>query len=242
MIEQLERLPKESAREYALRFLKHNIVQTHLEPGAVVSVNDMATIMGISRTPIREAMLELEKVGMLEIFPQSGSRVSYISYDKVHASRFIRLHLEMAVVAVACERFRPQDGQPFEEILHAQGLCLQQSNHNRLMDLDNLFHRQIYIVAGNMMAYQVMESHLCHFDRVRRLILGAHDDIQIVNDHHAIYKALREGDKRGAKKAFILHLSRYLEDEKAIRASYPHYFNDRDRVAIDMDASGTLQR
>lgn len=226
MIEPLERLPKESAREYALRFLKHNIVQTRLKPGAAVNVNDMAAIMGISRTPIREAMQELEKMGMLEIFPQSGSRVSYISYDKVHGSRFIRLHLETAVLTVACERFRPEDSLPFEEVLHAQDFCLQQHNHNRLMDLDNLFHRQIYILADNLMAYQAMESHRCHFDRVRRLILAAHDDIQIVNDHHTIYKALREGDKRGAREALVLHLSRYLEDEKTIRAKYAHYFND----------------
>lgn len=226
MIEHLERLPKESAREYALRFLKHNIARTYLKPGTALNVNDLVALMGISRTPIREAMQELEQVGMLEIFPQSGSRVSYINYDKVHGSRFIRLHLEMPVVAVACERFGPRDRLPFEEILHAQELCLQQHNHNRLMALDNLFHRQIFILADKMMAYQVMESHLCHFDRVRQLILGAHDDIQIVNDHQAIYKALREGDKRRAKKALALHLSRYLEDEKTIRAKYPQYFND----------------
>lgn len=226
MIEHLARLPKESAREYALRFLKHNIVLMHLKPGTAVNVNDMAALMGISRTPIREAMQELEKVGMLEIFPQSSSRVSYISYDKVHGSRFIRLNLEMPVVAVACERFMPKDSLPFEEILHAQELCSQQHNNNRLMDLDNLFHRQIYVLADNMMAYQAMESHLCHFDRVRRLILGAHDGAHIVKDHQTIYRAIRAGDKREAKKALVLHLSRYLEDEKAIRINYPQFFND----------------
>lgn len=225
-IEQLRRLPRESAREYALRFLKHNVVQVRLEPGTMVSVEEMAQLMGVSRTPVREAMQELEKVGMLEIYPQSGVRVSYIDYDKIHESRFIRLNLETGVIEEACERFRPEDGHIFEENLHAQEWCRRQGDNGRLMELDNLFHRQIYILADKMMTCQVMESYRWHFDRVRRLVLGALDTIGLINDHHAIYKTLRERDKHAAKQALIAHFSRYLDDRKVVRAKFPGYFND----------------
>jgi DNA-binding GntR family transcriptional regulator len=68
-----ERLPKESARDYALRILKHNIIHLELAPGIVVSENELSSQLELSRTPVREALIELSKSGIVEILPQRAA-------------------------------------------------------------------------------------------------------------------------------------------------------------------------
>jgi len=77
-MELLERIAREPARDYALRVLKHNIVILELKPGSIVSENELAAEMGLSRTPVREALQELSKVQIVEIFPQKGSSITKI--------------------------------------------------------------------------------------------------------------------------------------------------------------------
>ena len=68
-----ERTGRETGRNYALRILKENIVMLELEPGSRISENELAQELGVSRTPVREALIELSKSKIVEIFPQKGS-------------------------------------------------------------------------------------------------------------------------------------------------------------------------
>jgi DNA-binding GntR family transcriptional regulator len=222
----LPRQTQESAKEYALRLLKYNITRCRLAPGAMISAAELAEAAGISRTPAREAMQELSKSGVLEIYPQAGSRVSYLDYGKIHESRLIRLALETIVVEAACERVTPADCQEFEDILQLQENCLQREARDKLLELDDRFHRQFYVQTGKLYTYQVLEDALIHFDRVRRLSLSALPDLRIVEDHRNIFAAVRDGDKALAVRRLRAHLSRYLDDEAVIRASYPGYFKN----------------
>ena len=71
-----ERLKRETAREYALRIIRQNIISLDLEPGSRISENELASELGISRTPVREALIELSKIKVIEIYPQRGSYIS----------------------------------------------------------------------------------------------------------------------------------------------------------------------
>ena len=221
----LPRLPKEPARDYALRFLKHNIVNLHLAPGSMVSASELAEATGLSKTPVREAMQEMEKTGVLEIFPQAGSRISYINYDVIHESSFIRLSLETKMVELACERIDERGEEEFEKILEEQERCHREERNTQFLLLDHLFHRQIYVLTGRMLTYQTLERCLLHFDRLRSISFNAVSVGQFVKDHREIFDAIRRHDKRLARKLVKRHLTRYLRDEKIIRAKYPHFFN-----------------
>lgn len=225
-MEQLPRQARESARDYALRFLKHNIINLHLRPGTMISAAEMAEVTGISRTPIREAMQELEKTGILEIFPQAGSRISYIDYSRIHESCFIRQTLETAVVDLACEVITPADEHAFRDILDLQAKCVERGNAGGFLELDHMFHRQLYKLTDKPLTRQTLEGCLWHFDRLRSLSFTAVSIGQFVEDHRAIFEAIRARDKRAARKLVLRHLTRYLDDEKVIRAKYPEYFND----------------
>ena len=67
-----DRHPRENGRDYAMRVIRDGIISLELEPGSVISDRELATEMNLSRTPVREALLELAKVKIVEIYPQRG--------------------------------------------------------------------------------------------------------------------------------------------------------------------------
>lgn len=226
----IPRIAKESARDYALRFLKHNIINLHFKPGSMVSVWELSDIIGVSRTPIREAMQELEKTGILEVFPHAGSRISYIDYDRIHESCFIRITLETAIVGEVCGLFSPEHEAAFEDILYAQRREVERNNPATdpalFLEVDNRFHRLLYCIANKELTYQTVMNCLWHFNRLRAISFSTVDIQRLVVEHEEIYQAIREGDKRLAKKLTMKHLSGYLNDEAAIRSKYSEYFAD----------------
>ncbi|MDR0423986.1 MAG: GntR family transcriptional regulator [Clostridiales Family XIII bacterium] len=219
---------KESARERAYRILKNSIIMLELEPGTMVSESDLAAKIGVSRTPVREALMELGKTKIVEIIPQKGSFISNIDYDLVEESRFMRLVLEMAVVEIACESAVDEDLLELEENLVMQDFCISSFNSDKLMELDNQFHKKIFCIANKLQTYNMLSAMSVHFDRVRKMSLDTVEntvkDIKIVADHQAILKAMREKDKAAAKQHMEKHLSRCRIDEQRIREKYPGYF------------------
>ena len=85
-----ERLPGESARDYAFRVIKQNIVSVELKPGSLLSENELSSRLGISRTPVREALSDLARVSILETLPQRGTFIALIDPKMVEDSRFLR--------------------------------------------------------------------------------------------------------------------------------------------------------
>ncbi len=217
------RLPRETAREYALRILKRNIVSLSLAPGSMVSENELSEAMGLSRTPIREALIDLSRTQIVEILPQRGSRVSLIDYELVEESRFLRLVLEKAVVELACERADTLDFSTLEENLKLQSFYLANDMLDRLMEADDAFHRELFRLTRKQNAYQLLSGMTLHFDRVRNLSLMKVRETKFVSDHTAIYEAVRAGKTQEALDAVTKHLSRYKIDEVAIRQQYPQY-------------------
>ena len=105
----LERFARESGRDYALRTLKENIIRAELEPGAYISENELAAQLGLSRTPVREALIELSRCKAVEISPQKRSQVAYIDEALVEEARFARKVLEPAVAAQVCATATEED-------------------------------------------------------------------------------------------------------------------------------------
>lgn len=217
--------PKETAGEYALRVLKENIISLALEPGSMISENEIATLLGISRTPVREAFIELSRVGIVEILPQKGSRINLIDYSLVEESRFLRMVLEREVVRLLCEMEERPDLSALQENLSLQAFYVEHHNPEKLLELDNVFHALLFQIANKVQCYGwMMEGLSVHFDRVRSMSLNAVKEIKIVSDHQAIADAIQQQDALQATFMMEKHLSRYKIDEHAIREKYPTYF------------------
>ena len=100
----------ETARQYAYRTLRENIISLDLEPGAPFNDVEMSQMIGISRTPVREAVIQLsEESRIIEIFPQRGMRIALIDVELVEEARFLRLVLEKAAVELVCGQADEED-------------------------------------------------------------------------------------------------------------------------------------
>ncbi|WP_367565433.1 GntR family transcriptional regulator [Lacrimispora sp.] len=219
-----ERILKETGREYALRMLKDNIIHLDLVPGSMLSENELSAEMSLSRTPVREALIELSKVKIVEIYPQKGSAVSLIDYDIIEEARFMRNVLECAVVELACKSPSKEDLLKLQENVRLQEFYMENRSSERLLELDNEFHQMLFHMTGKDQVYQLMDSITIHFDRIRSMSLEAVKELKLVSDHQAIVEAIVAQDSDKAKALMEKHLSRYKIDEKALRDKYPGYF------------------
>lgn len=220
-----ERRYTETARDYALRVLKSNIVAMELAPGAMVSENELAAQMGLSRTPVREALMDLAKCRMVDVLPQRGSRIALIDYALVDEARFAREVLEVAILDLVCSDATDRDIAQLRQNVRLQKLTQEPDMAGTLsmMELDDAFHRMLFAIAKKENTYEMLCSMTIHFDRVRHLALGVVRDSKIIADHEAICEAVARRDIDGAKAAMKAHLSRAKVDEEIIRNTYPQY-------------------
>lgn len=219
-----ERLPRESGRDYALRNIKENIINLELVPGSQISENELAAEMGLSRTPVREALIELSKVEIVEIHPQRKSTVPLINSELVEESRFMRNLLECAVVELVCEMAGPMDIERLNANIRLQSFYLDGTYTNELMALDNQFHGMLFEIAKKTRVFQLIQNIAIHFDRVRGMALSSVKDLKVVQDHQDLVELIRQKDAKGAQELMTLHLNRYKIDLPTIRAAYPQYF------------------
>ena len=213
--------PKESGRDYALRCLTENILNLELTPGSMVSENELAAQLGLSRTPVREALMALAKVRLVDVYPQRGSAVALVDYELVEETCFMRRIFEVAVVEVACKTATEEDKVALKDNVAAQERFLQEGRPEQLMPLDNELHKMLFLIAHKTQMWDMMSSYTLHFDRVRRMALDPVRNDRNVADHRAIVDAICTGDAAQAKKLMERHLNRYKVDENALRSRYP---------------------
>ena len=221
-----KREPRETGREYALRTLKENIIRLELAPGSMLSENELAAQMGLSRTPVRDALVELSKVDIVEIYPQRGSAIARIDYDLVEEARFMRLVLEKAVVEQVCALAAPADLQRMRHNLRLYQECMDAGDSDAGLETDNNFHRILFQIARKDRVFGLIRNMSIHFDRVRRLSLSTVKDTKVLADHTAIVDAVEAGDAPLAVRLMEEHLTRYQYDAEILRGAYPDYFKN----------------
>lgn len=219
-----EKKAGETARDYAFRVIKDNIVSLEFIPGTFVSENEMALELGLSRTPVREAIIDLAKASVIETVPQRGNYVTLIDPEMVNESRFLRQVLDKAVIQVACESHDEEGLAMLEENVQLQEFYLDKNAENKIFLLDNQFHEGIYKIAKKGRIFEMRSTLMIHFDRVRSLAVETVKDMKIVKDHREMLEAIKRNDKEAAVALVDKHLGRYQFDQDIIRAQYPEYF------------------
>lgn len=214
----------ETARDYAFRVIKENIVSLEFTPGTFVSENEMALELGLSRTPVREAIIDLAKASVIETVPQRGNYVTLINPDMVEESRFLRQVLDRAVIEVACNTDDAEGIAALEENVQLQEFYLDKNAGDKIFVLDNQFHEGIYRLARKSSIFEMRSTLMIHFDRVRSLSVETVKDMKIVKDHREMLEAIKSHDVATAVQLVDKHMNRYQVDQDIIRAQYPEYF------------------
>lgn len=221
-----ERNPSETNRDYALRMIRNNIISLDLVPGSLLSENELSKELAVSRTPIREALIELSRVGIVEILPQRGSRIALIDYDLVEESRGLRTIVEQRIVELLCNCKQELNFELIEENLALEEFYFHSRNYAKLMEVDNNFHHILYTLANREMTYQLVNDMNIHFDRVRELSLYTDDRTYLVDEHREIMAAIKNRDAKSAKEITLKHMSHYRQDKQGIINKYPQFVKE----------------
>ncbi len=218
------KLEKESNRDFAFRVIKENIINLELAPGSMISEQDIANELHLSRTPVHEAMQELSSTKIIEILPQRGSHVSLIDMALVDEAIFVRSTIESAITEMACQQATESNIQELEENVTLQQFYYEKNNLDKIMELDNAFHEMIYKITNKMQCHYMVRTMNIHYDRFRELRLHTSNPASIIKEHRGILEAMKAKDSEKAKELILKHLNRLFIDEKEIRKKYPNYF------------------
>lgn len=218
------KLPKETNRDYALRTIRENIINLELKPGTMISEQDIANELNLSRTPVHEALQELSTSKIIEILPQRGSYVSLIDMNLVEEAIFLRSTIESEIASLACENATEQDINELEENVNLQEFYLSKDNVDKILELDNEFHKKIYTIANKMQCYVVVKMMNIHHDRLRGMHLHTSNPITVVEEHKMILETFKNKDSKASKEMIIKHLSRLHNQEADIRKKFGNFF------------------
>lgn len=220
-----ERNVNESARDYALRIIKYNIVCLELKPGSRVNDHELAAELGLSRTPVREALIELSNVAIVQMFPQKASVIAPIDFSLMEEAYFMRENLECAVVRRCCQMADGAMLAPLYENLALQEFYLNQPlQNNRLSYLDNEFHRLLFAVAGLNLVHSLLDTFSIHFTRIAALFYRENKEREAVQMHRNLLEAIMRHDEEGSVQIMKEHLSYFQVEKEEIFNRFPQYF------------------
>ncbi len=207
--------------------LREAIVRGDLEPGRPISENDLSAQLGVSRTPIREALGRLRDDRLVEILPQRGTFVSRISPQAVADAQFIREALETAAVRRAAEVAGERDIAEMEANLNAQDRANEAHDLDAFYILDDGFHRSLCDLSGHPTVWAVSDRAKAHLNRVRRLSLGTPGYLsEMIEEHRAVLAAVADHDADSAEELLRHHLRMVLREVPRLRTEHPDYFEN----------------
>ena len=205
--------------------LRHLIVHCTLPPGSPIREKDFSEQMEVSRTPIREALLQLETEGLVEIYPQSCTRISKISMEEVRESHFIREAMESATVRFAAQLGDSDFHNQLNKRLQEFNDVLETAEKNLLFDLDELFHRTIAEFRFKNRLWKMTNIAKSHMDRVQHLTLPLPKRIyEISDEHQRVADCIFHHLPDQAVRAIQDHLSVIFSDIERIQKEHSEYF------------------
>ncbi|MDP7703450.1 GntR family transcriptional regulator [Mycobacterium sp. TY815] len=200
-----------AAKDRALDYVKAKVLTGEFPGGELISEGEVATALGMSRTPVREAFLQLEAAGLLRLYPKRGALVVPVSPDEVRAVLQARLVLEEFAVRAVIGRGPAACAAVYERLsaqVQRQRKAAAGAELHEFLESDRAFHNATLEAAGNAILagfYSTLR------DRQMRMIgeSARHPErlATIIDEHERIARAFRDGDGDGARLAVRAHLS-----------------------------------
>ena len=220
-------MDKTSIQAFVYATLKSSILCLKLKPGAVVSTQEIATKLSVSRTPVREAFIRLQRDGLVNIFPQKETVVSRINLRRIEQERFIRESLECANIDTILRRGGPYDLSALYKNIQEQKRVLAEEylDGYKFFTIDNEFHRMLFALGGQELSAQVVADTNTHYTRVRLVTLGNAEIARAsILEHEMILSEIESNLGELARGHMRHHLHRLEHELKAFVEKYPDYF------------------
>jgi GntR family transcriptional regulator, rspAB operon transcriptional repressor len=207
--------------------LRMELVSLQRRPGEAVSEAEIALSYGVSRTPVREAILKLSDEGLLEIFPQSGIFVSRIPLAALPEAIIIRKALEATTAQLAAERATASQILVLHSILQRQREANAARDRDGFHQADEMFHATIAEIAGYPGIWTLIQQVKVHVDRYRRLTLPQAGRMgRVIAEHEAVLNAIEGRDPAAARIAMEFHLESLRDNISATQNVNPEFFDN----------------
>ena len=199
-------------REIVYEELKRQILVGEIAPGTRMMEVELADVMGVSRTPVREAIRKLEKEGLVTIEPRKGAYASNISIKDMVDVLEVRQGLEGMAAAIASGKITERQKAELLNVVEKYKAAVESANIEEIIKYDEEFHSMIISISGNKTLMQV-------FSTVQELALRFryiyYDDFNryesMPKEHQLIEEAIMSGDAEKARVAAGDHVSKLKE-------------------------------
>ena len=201
-------------RDVVFNTLRRAILKGELKPGERLMEIALADKLGVSRTPIREAIRKLELEGLVVMAPRKGAKVASITERDLSDVLEVRKGMEVLAISLACKRITGEELEKLETIEQSFQKLIESGNLTELAEMDVKFHDTIYQATNNQRLVQLLNNLREQMYRYRMEYLK---DIAVrrtlAEEHKAICRALRERDEQQAEQYVSIHID---NQQKAI--------------------------
>ena len=201
-------MPRRSLADQAYAHLKDWVVHHRLKPGARLRVGDLARVLQMSPTPVREALSMLEKEQLVAREPRRGFHVSALDLEGVADLYDLRIALEALAARQAASRISAADRTRLSHLLDAVERCIDSGDKPHILDLEQDFHLLIFEASRNRPLAEMGRSILGRIWMIQNVNLMTTDHLHQAHPQHVgIFQAIAAGQARRAELLMRRHLA-----------------------------------
>lgn len=208
--------------------LREAILSMSYPPGMILRKGTICEQLGVSRSPVSEAMARLSAEGLVDVIPQSATKVSRFSMAEIHEANFLREALELAAVARVTEHYTDDQLLQLTRSLRLQELLVEDKDFVGFYKADEEFHALLMEFTGFPGVASVASNVSLQLQRARMLLLpeeGRPEDA--VKEHKKIVDAIRARDPSAAQVAMKHHLGQLISRIAPLESQHPDFFRSR---------------
>lgn len=199
-------------RDVVFKTLRQAILTGELKPGERLMEIHLANKLGVSRTPIREAIRQLELEGLVIMVPRKGAQVASITEKSMSDVLEVRLALDKLAVELASKRISYEQKEELHQALVDFENMVSSGNASEIAKADVAFHDKIFEATGNMRLGQMVNNLAEQMYRYRfEYIKEESGHLRLIEEHKAIYEAIISGNVEAATKAISTHIKNQEE-------------------------------
>lgn len=204
-------------RDVVFRTLREAILKGELKPGERLMELQLASKLGVSRTPIREAIRMLEQEGLAVTLPRKGAEVAKMTEKDMEDVLQIRESLDELAVQVACDKITRQQLADLELVMENFEHAVQVGDLSKIVEYDVAFHDMIYEATDNSKLVAILSNLREQIYRYRvEYLKEKHNYPTLVKEHKEIVTALKHRDKDSVTEAMRDHIRNQAEAVKNI--------------------------
>ncbi len=206
--------------------LRIDIEKMRLRPGTKLSEANVAQQYNVSRQPVREALIRLDNLQLVEIRPQKATIVRRMSKSSIRQARFVRLSVELQVARRACSLYDGSLDEAFQKNLELQSSCVETGVLKDFNRLDKQFHELLCEAADCLDAIEIIDQCKAKVDRLCMLSLTDPASAQsILDDHFRILDSLQARDAEQLCLRTEHHLQRLDDTIDWVQENHEDYFD-----------------